>query len=78
MFYYNGKDKKKKKDNGEEIEIDGEIDLIIQENGVLYPVEIKMTASPKYDMASEFYVLDNLPDKKRGMGVIICLYDLRL
>lgn len=78
VFYYNGKDKKKKKDNGEEIEIDGEIDLIIQENGVLYPVEIKMTASPKSDMASEFDVLDDLPDKKRGMGVIICLYDKKM
>ena len=78
VFYYNGKDKKKKKDNGEEIEIDGEIDLIIQENGVLYPVEIKMTASPKSDMASEFDVLDDLPDKKRGMGVIICLHDKKM
>lgn len=78
VFYYNGKDKKKKKENGEEVEIDGEIDLIIQENGILYPVEIKMSASPKADMASEFDVLDGVPDKKRGMGAIICLYDKKL
>lgn len=78
VFYYNGKDKKKRKENGEEIEIDGEIDLILQENGILYPIEIKMSASPKADMASEFDVLDGVPDKKRGIGVIICLYDKKL
>ena len=78
VFYYNGKDKKKKKENGREIEVDGEIDLILQEDGILYPIEIKMSATPKADMASEFDVLDGVPDKKRGMGVIICLYDKKL
>ena len=78
VFYYNGKDKKRKKENGEEVEVDGEIDLILQEDGILYPIEIKMSASPKVDMASEFDVLDGVPDKKRGMGVIICLYDKKM
>lgn len=78
VFYYNGKDKKKRKENGEEIEVDGEIDLILQEDGVLYPIEIKMSATPKADMASEFDVLDGIPDKKRGMGTIICLYDRKM
>lgn len=78
VFYYNGKDKKKKKENGEEIEVDGEIDLILQEDGILYPIEIKMSATPKADMASELDVLDGIPDKKRGMGAIICLYDKKL
>lgn len=78
VFYYNGKDKKRKKGNGEEVEVDGEIDLIIQENGILYPIEIKMSASPKAEMASEFDVLDGVPDKKRGTGIIICLYDTKL
>ncbi len=78
VFYYNGKDKKRKKGNGEEVEVDGEIDLIIQENGILYPIEIKMSASPKAEMASEFDVLDGVPDKKRGTGIIICLYDKKL
>lgn len=78
VFYYNGKDKKKKKENGEEIEVDGEIDLILQEDGILYPIEIKMSATPKADMASEFDVLDGVPDKKRGMGALICLYDKKL
>lgn len=78
VFYYNGKDKKKKKGNGVEAEVDGEIDLILQEDGILYPIEIKMSASPKADMASEFDVLDGIPDKKRGMGTIICLYGKKM
>jgi hypothetical protein len=78
VYYYNGRDRKKKKENGVEVEVDGEIDLIIQENGVLYPIEIKMTASPKADMAAEFEVLDKLPNVVRGMGAIICLYDKKL
>lgn len=78
VFYYNGKDRKKKRENGEEVEVDGEIDLIFQEDGILYPIEIKMSASPKADMASEFDVLDGVPDKKRGMGAIICLYDRKM
>ena len=78
VFYYNGKDRKKRKADGEEIEVDGEIDLILQEDGILYPIEIKMSATPKADMASEFDVLDGVPDKKRGMGTIICLYDRKI
>ena len=78
VFYYNGKDKKKRREDGEEVEVDGEIDLILQENGYLYPIEIKMSASPKADMASEFDVLDGIPDKKRGIGAIICLYDKKM
>ena len=78
VFYYNGKDKKKKRTDGKEIEIDGEIDLIISENGVLYPIEIKMSAKPKVDMASEFDVLDKVKEAQRGMGVIICMYDKKM
>ena len=78
VFYYNGKDRKKRRSNGITGEVDGEIDLIISENGTLYPVEIKMSASPKADMASEFDILDKIPDKKRGTGAIVCLYDRKL
>lgn len=78
VFYYNGKDKKKRRENGEEVEVDGEIDLIILENGVLYPIEIKMSANPKADMTSEFDVLDKVTEYQRGMGAIICLYDRKL
>ena len=78
VYYYNGKDKKKKTETGKVIEVEGEIDLIIQENGILYPIEIKMSTMPKASMASEFDVLDGIPDKKRGMGTIICLLDRKL
>ena len=78
VFFYNGKDRKKKRENGETVEVDGEIDLILSENGMLYPIEIKLSASPKADMASEFDILDKIPDQTRGMGVILCLYDRKL
>ena len=78
VYYYNGRDKKKKDENGRTVEVEGEIDLIIQENGILYPIEIKMSTMPKAAMASEFDVLDGIPDKKRGMGAIICLIDRKL
>lgn len=78
VYYYNGKDKKKKNDEGDLVDVDGEIDLIIQENGILYPIEIKMSTVPKASMASEFDVLDGIPDKQRGMGAIICLLDRKL
>ncbi len=67
IFYYRGKDKK--------ASIENEIDLIIEENGVLYPIEIKMTGNPKANMGATNPVLDKVPDKTRGMGVILCLVD---
>ena len=59
-------------------EVDGEIDLIIQEGDILHPIEIKMSTMPKANMASEFDVLEGVPDKKRGLGAIICLIDRKL
>lgn len=67
IFYYRGKDKRVSGEN--------EIDLIIQEDGILYPVEIKMTGNPKANMAGTNQILDKIPDMKRGMGVILCLID---
>ena len=54
VFYYRGKDRKASGEN--------EIDLVINENGILYPVEIKMTGNPKAAMASANEVLDKIPD----------------
>ena len=75
IFFYNGKDKTKKKvdKNGNVIEttLENEIDLIIEENGVLYPIEIKKKDMPSSLDASAFDVLDKDIDKKRGLGVII-------
>jgi hypothetical protein len=67
IFYYRGKDKNA---NGE-----NEIDLIIEENGIIYPIEIKMTGNPKASMAAANVILDKIPNKTRGMGVILCLID---
>ena len=39
VSYYRGKDRRKIKDNGREKSVESEIDLIIEENGTLYPVE---------------------------------------
>lgn len=67
IFYYRGKDKSSLEEN--------EIDLVIEENGVLYPIEIKMSGNPKANMGSTNTILDKIPDRKRGMGVILCLID---
>ena len=78
IYYYRGKDKVKKTINGLDTYEENEIDLIIEENGVLYPIEIKKTTNPKSEMASAFDVLDKDIDKKRGMGAIICRGDYKL
>ena len=70
VYYYRGKDKKANAEN--------EIDLVIEEDGTLYPVEIKMTGNPKASMGAANPVLDKIPDKKRGVGVILCLVDKKL
>lgn len=62
IYFYRDKDKK-------------EIDLVIEQDNVLYPIEIKMTGSPKKTMVKNFSVLDCIPDKTRGMGALICQYD---
>ena len=65
VSYYRGRDKKKTSEN--------EIDLIIEENGTLYPVEIKRSSKVTADQTSAFSVLDGIPDKKSGMGAVICM-----
>lgn len=67
IFYYRGKDKNASGEN--------EIDLVIEEDGVLYPVEIKMTGNPKANMGATNPVLDKVAGKTRGLGVILCLVD---
>lgn len=78
LFYYRGKDKIRKKieidGNPQTLEIDGEIDLIIQDGENLYPIEIKETSNPNYGMTKMFDVLDKEKDKKRVTGFIICTY----
>ena len=64
VSYYRGRDGK---NSGE-----SEIDFIIEENGILHPVEIKKNSRIKAEMTSAFQILDGIPDKKRGMGAVIC------
>lgn len=78
LFYYRGKDKIKSKDDGEVIESESEIDLIIEENGILYPIEIKKSANLSLNMTKAFSILDKVKDKKRGLGVILCQNDQKL
>lgn len=52
-----------------------EIDLLIHQDGMLYPIEIKKHADPhKRDIAA-FDVVDKLPDIKRGNGCVVCAYN---
>ncbi|MFZ3129885.1 MAG: DUF4143 domain-containing protein, partial [Desulfosporosinus sp.] len=71
IYYYRDKDKK-------------EIDLIIYENGALYPIEIKKSASPGKDAIKHFGVLEPVtePEKfgelsqtkmKIGNGAVVCM-----
>ena len=49
-----------------------EIDLIIIENGTLYPIEIKKSADPGKDALKNFHVLSGISGKI-GKGAVICL-----
>ncbi len=59
LFYY-------RDNNGKEI------DLMILDNGTLYPIEIKKSADPGKNALKNFSVLNNLPEAI-GEGAIICM-----
>ena len=63
ISYYRGKDNR---------ESEQEIDLIIESDGVLYPIEIKKSQDVSLDATAAFKILDKIEEKKRGMGAIIC------
>ena len=52
-----------------------EIDLIIEDGGTLYPLEMKKHADPSKKDIDAFSVLDKIPGITRGPGGVICLYD---
>ena len=52
-----------------------EIDLIIENAGVLHPIEIKKHADPSKKDIEAFKLLDKIPNVSRGQGGVVCLYD---
>lgn len=62
LWYYRDKDMK-------------EIDLLIEQDGLLYPIEIKKHADPTIRDISSFGVIDRLSGVRRGNGGVICTYD---
>ena len=60
IFYYRDKDKK-------------EIDLLILEDGIIHPIEIKLSANVKKDMIKNFSVLKNKKEITLGEGAVVCL-----
>jgi predicted AAA+ superfamily ATPase len=59
LYFYRDKDQK-------------EVDLLIERDNTLYPVEFKKTASPSQSASRYFPVLERL-DKPVGHGAVICL-----
>jgi len=71
IFYYRDKDKR-------------EIDLLIMENGTLYPIEVKKAASPGSESIKHFKVLQSVTEPEKfgeleqykteiGNGAVICM-----
>jgi len=52
-----------------------EIDVLIEDGGTLYPIEIKKHADPMKSDVAKFYILDKIANMKRGQGGVVCLYD---
>jgi predicted AAA+ superfamily ATPase len=75
VSYYRGKDKRRSRIGGTIEEREAEIDIIIEQDDILYPVEIKLSANPQLDMTNTFDVIDRIPNKKRGTGTVLCMYD---
>lgn len=59
LYYYRDKDK-------------NEIDLILEKDATLYPVEIKKAAIATKNMVSSFSSLKPTPPYSVGQGAIIC------
>jgi predicted AAA+ superfamily ATPase len=54
-----------------------EIDLLIEENGTLYPIEFKKTATPKKDAIRNFKALEKT-NMQIGQGAVICTSKIQL
>jgi len=65
LFYYRDNDK-------------NEIDLIIEDGDIIYPIEIKTTSDPNKSMINAFRCIDGISGKKAGTGALICMAKERL
>lgn len=52
-----------------------EIDLVIEQDGILHPIEVKKSARPQAAMAKSFARLNSIPGFTAGHGCILCLAD---
>lgn len=52
-----------------------EIDLLLEDGGTLYPIEIKKHADPQKKDLDAFRLLDKIPGARRGAGGVVCMYD---
>lgn len=59
IYYYRDKDAK-------------EIDVMIEKDGKLYPIEIKKSASPKRSAINVFDIINKSP-LERGTGAVVCM-----
>ncbi len=70
-FTNHGKDAKKHlyyyRDNNKK-----EIDLLINYNNIIYPIEIKKSTNPSKDAIKNFNVVNNFETKK-GCGIVLCM-----
>ena len=65
IYYYRDKDKR-------------EIDLLIEVDNTIHPVEIKKSGTINKDWIKSFSVLEKIPGKQVGHGAVICLAENRL
>lgn len=65
IYFYRDKDMK-------------EIDVIIEDSGVLYPIEIKKNATPKKSMAKHLSILEKAVGYTIGPKLILCLIDKKM
>ena len=59
MYYYRDKDAK-------------EIDIVLEHDGILNPIEIKKTSNPGTELTRDFSLLDRA-SVQRGKGVVVCM-----
>lgn len=65
IYYYRDKDRR-------------EIDVILEENGVLHPIEIKKKSNPNKGDIKAFEAIETVLRQKRGHGAVLCMASTHL